>query len=360
DAIAGVPVTECDRLAAIPFDDNGVMPGIGLADLDQERAIPACRKAVAHYPEVDRFKAQLAYGLVKGARYKEWFEIVRGLHEKGYPAATWEIGKAYENGVAVESADWNKAVEFYAMAANRGYPAAARRIGELYRESGYGLRKDLQQARKWEQKNVELLRPLAERGVRLAMNNLGYAYVNGKGVPKNLHKAAEWFSKAAETGSPDGYNNLGFLYENGLGVQRDFAKARELYEKGVGLGSTRAADNLGIMYFKGRGVRADPIKAAEYLQRGAELGNPSAMSNLAFAIETGRFRGLGPVEAAYWYLKLFEGTWKLPGNEIKSATRREVQKFLKADGYYKGPIDGQFGPDFKVAAEAYLDSVRGN
>ena len=46
----------------------------------------------------------------------------------------------------------------------------------------------------------ELFTESANKGYSKAMYNLGYCYVNGKGVDKNEALAREWFEKAAENG----------------------------------------------------------------------------------------------------------------------------------------------------------------
>ena len=61
----------------------------------------------------------------------------------------------------------------------------------------------------------------AERGVVQAQSNLGYAYANGTGTPKDEVEAAKWWRMAAEQGYPTAQCNLGRMYEVGLGVPRD-------------------------------------------------------------------------------------------------------------------------------------------
>ena len=45
---------------------------------------------------------------------------------------------------------------------------------------------------------IEDLRKAAEKGDAVAQNNLGAAYLNGEGVPKNMTEAVKWFREAAE------------------------------------------------------------------------------------------------------------------------------------------------------------------
>jgi len=73
---------------------------------------------------------------------------------------------------------------------------------------------------------------------------LAERYRSGKGVPKDMSKAAELYQKAADQGNHYAQNDLGMLYENGEGVPKDLNKARELYQKAADQGDTWAIENL--------------------------------------------------------------------------------------------------------------------
>ena len=71
--------------------------------------------------------------------------------------------------------------------------------------------------------------PLAEQGYPLAECQIGYCYLKGLGVAKDLERAFAWTLRAAEHGDRDGQYNLGALYEEGLGVKRDLERAARWY-----------------------------------------------------------------------------------------------------------------------------------
>ena len=58
----------------------------------------------------------------------------------------------------------------------------------------------------------------------------------GKGVTKDLTKAAEWYQKAAEQGLGSAQYQLGRCYEGGHGVTKDLTKAAEWYQKAADKG----------------------------------------------------------------------------------------------------------------------------
>jgi TPR repeat protein len=67
--------------------------------------------------------------------------------------------------------------------------------------------------------------PLAEQGDKLAQYNLGYIYLESKGVPQDFAEAAKWFQLAAKQGNSKAQYNLGNLYLQGHGVPQDNIKA---------------------------------------------------------------------------------------------------------------------------------------
>ena len=61
----------------------------------------------------------------------------------------------------------------------------------------------------------------AEQGDADAQFNLGAAYREGDGVPKDAAEAVRWYRLAAEQGHAGAQGSLGVAYQNGEGVPRD-------------------------------------------------------------------------------------------------------------------------------------------
>ena len=72
---------------------------------------------------------------------------------------------------------------------------------------------------------------LANKSYPLAECQVGYFYLDGLGVEKDLSKALYWTERAASHGDRDGQYNLAWFYENGIGVDADTEKARHWYKK---------------------------------------------------------------------------------------------------------------------------------
>ena len=72
--------------------------------------------------------------------------------------------------------------------------------------------------------------PLAEHGYPLAECQIGYCYLEGLGVEKDLEKALYWTRRAAEHGDRDGQFNLGCFYEEGTAAAPDMEQADFWYQ----------------------------------------------------------------------------------------------------------------------------------
>lgn len=98
----------------------------------------------------------------------------------------------------------------------------------------------------WESKQYDLCfdghMELAEKGYPLAECQIGYFYLEGLGVQKDLAKAFYWTKRAADHGDRDGQYNLGLFYEDGIGVERDLGKAKIWYKAAAQQGQDLAID----------------------------------------------------------------------------------------------------------------------
>lgn len=83
---------------------------------------------------------------------------------------------------------------------------------------------------------------LAEKGYPLAECQIGYFYLEGLGVQKDLEKAFYWTERASNHGDRDAQYNLGCFYEDGIGVGRDLEKAKIWYKSAAQQGQDLAIE----------------------------------------------------------------------------------------------------------------------
>jgi hypothetical protein len=230
-------ITDCDRLAAMPFDNGHVasLPGVEVDKMNITAATAACNDAIARYPDVPRF--------------------------------VFEAGR-----VATARKDWAGAKRLYEQAAAAGYAMAMNNIGSIY-EGDEGFPRSYAEAFRWYGKAVAAGEPIA-------MIDQGWLYEKGLGVARDPVEAARLYGVAAKAGIPDGMNNLGLLYLRGTGVKRDYAEARRLFEQATAMGDAAALNNLGIIYKEGDGVPRSLAAARQWFEKAAAMGNSEARDNL--------------------------------------------------------------------------------
>ncbi len=107
-------------------------------------------------------------------------------------------------------------------AANLAFAPAQFYLAKLYETGGSGIKKDLNEARRWTQR-------AAEAGDARAMHNLALYEFNGEGGSKDQAEAGRWFKRAADLGVIDSQYNLGRLYESGYGVPENKTEAYKWY-----------------------------------------------------------------------------------------------------------------------------------
>ena len=140
----------------------------------------------------------------------------------GNANAQYMLGYCYANALGTEQ-KYEKAVEWYAKAAEQGHTNAQNGLGACY-EQGTGVAKDLAKA-------FELYSKAAVCGNAAAQKNLGECYYYGRSVPIDYIKAVNWYKKSAAQGLASAQYCLGYCYEYGQGTEKDMQKALEMYTK---------------------------------------------------------------------------------------------------------------------------------
>jgi uncharacterized protein len=290
------PVTECDRLAARPSDTDqpADAPGVEFGRIDPVRAIPACRDALARYPQERRFVYTLGRALQAGQQFDEAIRLYRQAADAGNAAALNNLGLMYRDGIGVPQ-DPTEAVRLFRKAVDAGNTLAMNNLGFMYRD-GRGIAKDEAEA-------LRLYRKAVDAGSPHGMFNLAIMYQDGRGVAKDEVEALRLLRKAADAGGTHAMFKLGLMYEGGHGVAKDEAEALRLIRKAADAGYTHAVVRLGFIYETGRGVAKDEAEALRLYRKAADTGNAYAMYKLGGIYAAGRGVGRDPIQAKLWYQK---------------------------------------------------------
>jgi uncharacterized protein len=247
--------------------------------------------------EGDKALAEKRYSIA----LQQYEQAAKDVNEKVQGSALNRLGELYDRGLGVNQ-DWSRSFDLYQKSAILDNPyGEANLANALF--FALGTDRNLKEAIRWAQKG-------AEGNVPMAMNQLGWQYRTGMGVPvdtaearRRYQQSAElgdstgesqlgwmyahvepidyqlamkWYRKAADQDDPNAENNIGYLYENGLGVSQDYTQAASWYQKAAAMDYARSQFHLGNLYALGHGVALDPKRARELITKASDGGDDEA------------------------------------------------------------------------------------
>ena len=190
--------------------------------------------------------------------------------------------------------DYSGAVAAYCYALANGEfdPIVYHKLGYSYM-NGLGV-----------EKNVDIALELYEKGTAYSqlgcLYNLGIYYVR----QDDFTTAKDYFEKAVESGLPLGYYGLGYVYAMGYqDVEKDLDKAYELFDKAVETGDIEAMFNVGKFLNVAGETDEDKAKGLDILIKTSDAGYSEACSVLGEAYEAGRGTEIDTKKAFEYYLK---------------------------------------------------------
>ena len=122
----------------------------------------------------------------------------------------------------------------------------------------------------------------ARAGDADAQINLGAAYRDGTGVPRDYAESLRWYGLAVTNGSAAACDHLGFMHLMGWGTPVNFAEAARLFEGAAQGDVPRGLGNLAELELLGLGLPTARVASAwAHFQRAASLGDDSSFTRLA-------------------------------------------------------------------------------
>ncbi len=151
------------------------------------------RRAKNYIPRARAYIGRKAIkGKTKNYTPEQGLAMLEEVAETGNKTALFELGYAYEKGLAGLKPDGRKAAEYYGRSADTGYSRAFHYQGELY-EDGELIEQDPELAARLYEKAVE-------KGYSRSAKYLAKMYEEGRGVPRNVEKAMHYYNIAEENG----------------------------------------------------------------------------------------------------------------------------------------------------------------
>lgn len=136
---------------------------------------------------------------------------------------------------------------------------------------------------------IPWLQRAAGQGLSDAHTMLGFAYLQGNGVPEDFDQGVAWLKSGAELGDPEARKVYGTMLltgqhggppepERGLVMMEKVAAERD---------EPTLCEAIGTAYWQGRAGPPDPDRAEHWYRRAAKAGNPEALYGLALDYDTG-------------------------------------------------------------------------
>ena len=226
-----------------------------------------------------------------------------------------------------------------------------------------------------QKKTPEFLRAKANNGDALAQYKLGLHWIKKGKNQNNYLKAATWFKLAAVQGLKEAQYGLGVLYDMGVGLEKDENQAFLWYHAAANHHHPMAQFNIANFYLERENGKDDFESALRWFELASKNGVDEAAHNASILSIVDRFSKLKKSDILKLYTrepakqlnKLSRSSilYKLKGGvtiqkveltqkeEVKSSLVLSMQKELRLNGFYIGPIDGKLGPNTKAAISVY-------
>jgi len=112
---------------------------------------------------------------------------------------------------------------------------------------------------------LEEMISLANEGIPSYQCMLGYKYLDGDGVEKNIPEAVKWFKLAAGNGDVYAAYTLGKTFHEGDGIPQDYAEAMKWFRLAAEMGDANSQYRVAEMYQSGTGIEKDYVAAYAWL-----------------------------------------------------------------------------------------------
>ncbi|MDC0400018.1 SEL1-like repeat protein [Alphaproteobacteria bacterium] len=226
-----------------------------------------------------------------------------------------------------------------------------------------------------QKKTLKSLRAKANNGDALPQYKLGLYWIKKEKNKNNYLKGATWFKLAAVQGLKEAQYSLGVLYDTGVGLEKDENQAFLWYHAAANNNHPMAQFNIANFYLERENGKDDFDSALRWFELASKNGVDEAAHNASILSSVGTSSKLKKSDKLKLYTrepakqlnKLSKTAipFKLKNGgapqkvvltqkeEVKSILVLSIQKELRLNGFYLGPIDGKLGPNTKAAISVY-------
>lgn len=301
---------KCDALAADPMDPNKVSPGVKDTDVNLKEAQAACSVAARLDPGNARIAFQFGRVLSLSGFARAAVDSYATAARKGYAIAAYYAGNIYQRGNGIE-ADHEHAKAMYAIAYKGGFLLAGEALADapgarddalpgaekLYTDSAnlgsmsaaHKLGK-LFVSKRQSSRAIEWFDKAIENGYVPAYAAKADIYLTDSQDAASMEKALELLRHGEEKNDPDAYYALWKVYTYGKGVDKNIKRAAEYLRKAGDLKQPLALSELykaEAREYKDQVLLADIWKGYTRVAAGRVMGDP-APYHTASIVERGK------------------------------------------------------------------------
>ena len=202
--------------------------------------------------------------------FEKAFEYYNMAAQQNNPIALNNVGSLYFNGIGTEK-NRVTAIKYFTESAKLGNDNAATNLAFIY------LTKNKNDA-DLNKQAIRLFQQAAKSGNKLAEFMLGYAYYRGFVVERDNYTAFGLIKDAADEKASfdEAQYILGEMYSNGYGTVQNYVNAVGYYNKAVNQGNTQAYMELAKIYAAGRVVERNLVRAHALFNVAASEGDTEA------------------------------------------------------------------------------------
>jgi uncharacterized protein len=208
---------------------------------------------------------------------------------------------------------WRKIAEHLRSASAAGLGSAIYLLAVLT-EQGRGVERDVARA-------AQLLQEAAEKRHRIAQLRWGLKLMEVRDVAKDTAAGESWLRRAAHAGDTEAAAVVGDIYVRSGSLPPNYAEAAIWYRRAAEAGHPAAARALGSLF----GVTQDEEEAARWLRLSAEAGDTASQVDLANLVMRGAGEQEDKAKIASWFAAAAEsGDLIAAWDSVKSSPPRKI------------------------------------
>jgi|GEM_PF-7045629 len=189
----------------------------------------------------------------------KWFSL---SYINGLSLSSYFLGLCYKYGLGVVKNE-ERLFQFMMQSSYDGFDRAFVILGDCYLE-GKGVGKNREKA-------IEYYNKAIDHENQDALIRLGDLYYHYSINEQEKEIAVDCYKKAIEFELIEGFRSLGYCYLLGFGVKKDLLKGISYLDQASSQGDQDASLKLGLMYWKGDSVEKNVEKAFSYFRSSYKL-----------------------------------------------------------------------------------------